>query len=60
MTGFSVHDTGITIAANMATLNGECAHHQTAPVELIATGELVARLCVSCLREVPIQWGSTR
>lgn len=48
---------GIALTANMARLNGTCAHKRTEPVELLVTGELVARLCADCLVEVPLNWG---
>lgn len=34
---------------------GQCPHRQAEPVEL-ATGETVACICISCLRQLPAKW----
>lgn len=40
---------------NIEMALGGCAHNQAEPV-ILSTGELVACVCISCLRALPFDW----
>lgn len=37
-------------------IKGYCKHLETVPVELTMTGELVARLCLTCDAQLDVPW----
>ena len=50
--GVSARDAGLAMAARMAT---DCRHASIDSVQILS-GEVVAAICVDCLRELPASW----
>lgn len=48
-------EAGERLALTMQIIGGGCSHRQAEPV-LLNTGELVACVCIACLRALPYDW----
>lgn len=44
------------LAARLGAAFGPCPHADTVPVELLADGDIVARLCTACDAQLPADW----
>lgn len=45
-------------ASSPRYIKGSCRHVEVVDVDLVLTGEVVARLCTTCFEQLPASWRS--